>query len=59
MAFSRSFLSAELVLVDEKTMFPDARIEVTLLSPHFEKTLQTSAIFMLVPFTFTPRRNAQ
>jgi len=44
---------------DEKIIFPEASIELTSATPAFLKTWQTSAIFILVPFTLTPRRKAQ
>src|SRR5690606_2172707 len=58
-AFSKSFFNSASFFSDENRMFPDAKTEETFSIPTFSKTARTSAIFIFVPFTFTPRRKAQ
>ena len=47
------------VLSDEKRIFPEAKTLLTSFIPASVNTFITSAIFMEVPFTLTPRRKAQ
>ena len=58
-AFSKIDFNYDDIKSDENKTFPVAKTVETSFIRASAKTLETSAIFMEVPFTLTPRRKAQ